>query len=326
MTGSSPPGAATIAYSNAGVPLWTNRDGITGPIAVDTIGNVFISGGADFDFITVKYSNGGVPLWTNHYNGGPDTWGYSSGIAVDGNGNVFLTAMLTQSATNEDYVTLAYSNNGVPLWTNRYGGPSSDDRPQGFALDSSGNVFVTGYSYNPNAIAAYVTIAYSNLGLPLWTNDYARFAQSEATGIAVDKRGNIFVTGSDNDFGHNYATIAYSNAGVPLWTNRYSSDLNDIATDIAVDSNGNVFVTGSSYNGSGTNYVYLTIKYSATITRPRLDFQLLNNELVLSWTDAGFNLQTAPAITGPFTNIPGTTSPSTNPITAPQRFFRLISN
>ena len=59
---------------------------------------------------------------------------------------------------------------------------------------------------------------------------------------------------------------------------------------------------------------------------PRLDFQLLNNQLVLSWTDAGFNLQSTPAITGPFTNLPAATSPYTNPLTAPRQFFRLISN
>jgi hypothetical protein len=47
---------------------------------------------------------------------------------------------------------------------------------------------------------------------------------------------------------------------------------------------------------------------------PPLDFQLLNNQLVLSWTNAGFTLQSAPTIAGPFTNVPGTTSPYTNPL------------
>jgi hypothetical protein len=47
---------------------------------------------------------------------------------------------------------------------------------------------------------------------------------------------------------------------------------------------------------------------------PRLD---------LSWTNAGFSLQSAPAVTGPFTNLPAATSPYTNPLTASQHFFRL---
>jgi hypothetical protein len=49
----------------------------------------------------------------------------------------------------------------------------------------------------------------------------------------------------------------------------------------------------------------------------------LNNALALNWTNAGFNLQTAPAVTGPFTNILGATSPYTNAFTGGQQFFRL---
>jgi hypothetical protein len=44
---------------------------------------------------------------------------------------------------------------------------------------------------------------------------------------------------------------------------------------------------------------------------------------VLSWTNAGFGLETAPTVTSPFTNLPAATSPFTNSITGPQQFFRL---
>jgi len=37
-------------------------------------------------------------------------------------------------------------------------------------------------------------------------------------------------------------------------------------------------------------------------------------------------LQSAPAITGTFTSLPAATSPYTNPFTALQQFFRLISD
>jgi hypothetical protein len=36
---------------------------------------------------------------------------------------------------------------------------------------------------------------------------------------------------------------------------------------------------------------------------------------VVSWTNAGFNLQSAPFVTGPFTKIVGATSPFTNAFT-----------
>jgi len=97
-------------------------------------------------------------------------------------------------------------------------------------------------------------------------------------------------------------------------------------TAIALDSSGNVFVTGHS-EIVGNNSAIVTIKYSSSLPPPvHLDFQKLNKELVLSWNNAGFNLQTAPALTGAFTNILGATSPYTNAPTSAQQFFRLIGN
>ena len=95
---------ATIAYSGAGVPLWTNRyngpangNDVANAVAVDASGNVFVTGssvgsGGDSDYATIAYSGAGVPLWTNRYNGpGRQPWTIANAVAVDGSGNVFVT-------------------------------------------------------------------------------------------------------------------------------------------------------------------------------------------------------------------------------------------
>src|ERR1022692_2018318 len=86
VTGRSSGGAsgydyATIKYSSAGVPLWTNRyngpgngDDEPSGVAVDGGSNVIVTGystssGGNYDYATIKYSSDGVPLWTNRYNG-----------------------------------------------------------------------------------------------------------------------------------------------------------------------------------------------------------------------------------------------------------------
>jgi hypothetical protein len=311
---------ATLAYSNAGVPLWTNR--YNGPgngvdsafgIVVDSSDNVFVTGrswnGSNSDYTTLAYSNTGVPLWTNRYGAGSGEFG---GIALDSNGNVFVTGSLWNGTNLYDYATIAYSSSGLTLWTNHYNGPAtanSYDVAHAIVVDASGNAFVTGSSYDTSGqTTEYATIRYSSTGVPGWTN---RYASGIPVAIGVDSSGNVFVTG-------NSATIGYSSAGVPLWTNLHVSS----PQAIALDGSGNVFLTGYSSNGSDNDF--LTIKYSSSIPPPRLDFQMVNNQLVLSWTNVGFNLQSAPTITDTFTNIPGTTSPYTNFLTGAQRFFRLV--
>ena len=62
--------------------------------------------------MTIGYSGAGVPLWTNLYNGPADYWDGASAVAVDGNGNVFVTGWSqTSSNGNEsDFVTIKYSS------------------------------------------------------------------------------------------------------------------------------------------------------------------------------------------------------------------------
>ena len=342
---------ATVAYSGTGMPLWTNGynggkpvqlDAYATAIAADTNGNVFVTGYAingsvstdnGFDYTTLKYSETGLPLWTNCYNGTGTGDNYARAIVVDRSGNVFVTGYSMNSNSNYDYATVAYSNAGLPLWTNLYNDAwNGNDYARAIAVDHNGNVFVTGYSTNNNNGYDYVTIAYSNAGLPLWTNRYDGPASGNdyAVAIGVDSNGNVFVTGysANGEFINDYATVAYSNGGLPLWTNRYSGPTNsyDTATALAVDSRGNVFVTGYAEPEShGQDYT--TIKYSSSLPPPvYLNFQFSGNQLLLTWTNSGFQLQSAPAVTGPFTNISDATSPYTNSIFSQQQYFRLNSN
>jgi len=326
----------TIKYSKMGLPLWTNY--YAGPgnaanqavaIAVDGNGNAFVTGTSytsnEFDYATVAYSSAGNPLWTNRYDGPGNGADEPAAIALDAGGNVFVTgrSMNGIGFTSYDFATIKYSNSGIPLWTNRYDG-SGADFAIAIGVDKSGNVYVTGSS----APSSYLTIKYSGAGLPLWTNRYSG-TYAAPTALAVDKSDNVIVTGyeSNGGPGYDYATFAYSSAGVSLWTNRYNGPANndDRPSAMAVDGDGNVFVTGSS---DGGNFLpdYATIKYSSRVPPPLLAFQRLNSQLVLNWTNVGFNLQTAPAVGGTFTNVPGATSPYTNPINGAQQFFRLKSN
>jgi hypothetical protein len=149
-----------------------------------------------------------------------------------------------------------------------------------------------------------------------------------AIALATDKSGNVFVTGytTADNLRFDRLTIGYSAAGMPLWTNIYDGPANDddSGNAVAVDANGNVFVTGYS-RGTNSNTDFATIKYAGVQSIP-LTMQWANNSLVLSWSNATFHLQSAPAVTGTFTNVPSATSPYTNPAAGRQRYFRLKLN
>src|SRR5436309_1733438 len=143
------------------------------------------------------FADGGIPLWTNIYNGRGNDYGRAQAVAVDSSGNVFVTGYSDSGfGTNLDYATIKYSGAGVPLWTNRYNGPGNgDDSAKAVAVDSAGNVFVTGQSSasgGGNNHLDYATIKYSGEGVPLWTNRYNGLGNSDdqATSVAVDTSGN----------------------------------------------------------------------------------------------------------------------------------------
>jgi hypothetical protein len=154
-------------------------------------------------------------LWTNLFNGAGngDDWPYS--LAVDGNGNVYVTGYSAGSGSGYDYATIKYSSAGVPLWTNLFNGAGNgDDIAYSLALDGSGNVYVTGRSTGSGSGYDYATIKYSSAGVPLWTNIFNGAGNSTdvATALKVDSDGNVYVTGYSvgNGSGYGYATIKYS--------------------------------------------------------------------------------------------------------------------
>jgi hypothetical protein len=58
---------------------------------------------------------------------------------------------------------------------------------------------------------------------------------------------------------------------------------------------------------------------------PQLNIVRSGTNVILTWStnDAGFSLQSSPALSGSFTNIPAVTTPYTNPITSTPAYFRL---
>ena len=245
-------------------------------LAVDASGNVYVTGesnkaGTGWDYTTVKYDPNGNELWAAGYDGPGGgceiDWCYA--LAVDGSGNVHVTGeSWGGDVSGYDYATIKYDTNGIQQWAARYDGAGSEDEllpndsAYALAVDTAGNVYVTGDSLGNGTEFDYATIKYGpDSNEPLWVARYNGPGNGDdrANAIAVDDSGNVYVTGSSAG---DYATIKYGPDGTEQWVAQYNGPASgsDSAYALAVDGSGNVYVTGRSL-GSGTGSDYATIKY-----------------------------------------------------------------
>jgi Beta-propeller repeat len=175
-------------------------------VAVDDSGNVYATGGSygadgSSDYATIKYNSAGQEEWVARYNGPAKADDVAAAIAVDGSGNVYLTGLSVDSDGFPDYATIKYSSDGQEQWVARYNGPDAFfDEATAITVDSSGNVFVAGSSYDSDSTSDYATIKYDSAGQEQWVSRYDPPGQSfdNPSAIAIDSSGAVYVTGSSS--------------------------------------------------------------------------------------------------------------------------------
>jgi hypothetical protein len=262
-----------------------NGNDIATAIAADTMGNVYVTGKSQeslnkvvtsHDFFTVKYGSSGKLLWEARDDGPGFGDDQPTAIVVDEPRNaIYVTGLTTGGTLGADYYTVKYDTaTGNPLWGalgKTYNGPGSgDDVPSAIAVDSTGNVCVTGKSWGGGTSGYdFATVKYDSLGKPAWnpSGDGAlrldgKVGNDEAAGVAVDGSAIYvagFITGVTSA---DYFVIKYGATGNIIWVARYPIPTDadsQVATAMVLDGSG-IYVTGYAVQNSINRFA--TVKFS----------------------------------------------------------------
>jgi hypothetical protein len=160
-----------VKYNSQGGQQWrqsslSDNYGVFGnSIAIDSRDNFYLSGVIDFDFFSgtgdawvAKYSSAGKQLWERRLGNtaaDPDYYdqSFSYGVTIDRGGNVFVTGDTQEKLgarkygdeRDSDAWVAKYSSSGLLQWTRQLGTSDADSSAK-VAVDSSNNIYLTGYT------------------------------------------------------------------------------------------------------------------------------------------------------------------------------------
>ncbi|MBN1621877.1 MAG: SBBP repeat-containing protein [Endomicrobiales bacterium] len=244
---------SSFTYNGSG-----NDHDIARGVAVDNSGNIIVTGGvfvSNDDWFTVKLDNDLAFISSITYNSSVNNADAATGVAIDNSGNIFVTGY-SHNGANYDYLTIKYDTNLNVLSSTTYNGSSNNtDQAYGVAVDTSGNVFITGQS-SIDSKDRYFTIKYDNNLTVISSTSYLASGDTsgKGNGITVDNSGNIIVAGASASSGDDFwTTLVYNNSLQLISSATYTVDVSETAEEalaVAVDNSGNIVVAGYTLGSS----------------------------------------------------------------------------
>lgn len=251
-----------------------------------SIGNIATSGvhqGTLIGFqncFLMKYSPTGQKLFGTYFGGQQADRCYGM-LRDDDSGHIYLAgstfssglatvgAHQTSLASGDDAILAKFDLQGQLVWSTYFGG-NDHDFIADLALDSYGDVFLTGHTRSTGGVSTDLTVLpgvenpfvakFSSGGIHLW-GTYFGGTHDGGWGIGVDASDNIYVSGLTSSTsgistvgshqevkgnGGDAFLVKYSHAGQLLWGTYFGGSGNDKSNTLVVSQDGSVVITGDT--------------------------------------------------------------------------------
>lgn len=324
-------GANTITakYDPNGVIQWQKTLDSSGSdaaygIGVDSTGNSYIAGYTDGagaggqDVLIAKYNTTGTLQWQKLLGGTGSDLGRNS--AVDSSGNVYIVGITNSGGGGYDALIAKYNDSGVLQWQRTLGGAGAEEL-FGVAVDSTGSVYVTGYSQATISSPARILIAkYNTSGGIQWQRILNGATADSGSGIALDANNNVYVVGYTISTGRDILIAKYNTNGVIQWQRTLGGVQTDSGSEITLDFSGNMYITGYTASAGLSNDNVLIAKLpgdgSKTGTYGAFTYAASSlTDAAGTLTDAAGTLTDATAsLTGATSSLTGTASSLTSTV------------
>ncbi|MBC8257552.1 MAG: SBBP repeat-containing protein [SAR324 cluster bacterium] len=291
-----------VKYNSSGTKQWTEQLGTVyndhgEGVTTDSSGNIYVTGSTDGGLVDgntnssnsntfiVKYNSSGIRQWTKQFG----SYSIGHGITTDSSGNIYVTGRTNRGLHgntdlgSSDIFLVKYDSSGIRQWTKQLG-TSSDEWGKDVTTDSSGNIYVTGFTSgglhgNTNSGSSDIfLVKYNSSGMRQWTKQLGTSSSDSGLGVTTDSSGNIYVTGTteggldgNTDSGSSdIFLVKYNSSVTKQWTEQLGEEyLDDVGSGVTTDSSGNIYVTGYTYGGldgntnSGSSDIFL-VKYNSS--------------------------------------------------------------
>jgi len=225
-----------------------------------------------------------------------DVGGYGSEgantVLVDGTGYIYVAGGFSTSTiyigtiqlynpyyldNTGDFFLAKYDANGNTLWAKRFGG-MLDDWPVSISMDKSGNIYMAGGFNSPSLAIGSDTLInggqediflakFNYNGDVLWAKRAGGLIRDNATSLALDALGNVFLAGNYESDTISFSPInlintvpnyfdiflaKYDTNGNVLWARSAKGTNWDYANSVTIDASGSSYIAGNFLSDSIT--------------------------------------------------------------------------